>query len=267
MNKSINIIPFLLLLLQSCDTLFDIHPYDGKVTGETGVNSRNIKKINEKCSGKTTIRFVMTGDTQRWYEETKKFVDAINARDDIDFVVHGGDVTDFGLADEFMWQRNILNKLKVPYVALLGNHDCLATGEHVFREVFGDENFSFMAGNVEFVCLNTNALEYDYSRPVPDFEFIENELNVSHDNQKTIVVMHAPPYSEQFNNNVARGFQERIKLFPGLQFCLYAHVHKINVTDMFEDGVIYYSCANIEKRNYLVFTITPDGYMYEVENF
>ena len=77
---------------------------------------------------------------------------------------------------EFEKQRDILNRLNVPYVCLLGNHDCLATGKEVFNTIFGDENFSFTAGNVRFVCLNTNALEFDYSEAVPDFSFLEREL-------------------------------------------------------------------------------------------
>lgn len=36
---------------------------------------------------------------------------------------------------------------------------------------------------------------------------------------------------------------------------------------LFEDGIIYYGCANIAKRSYLLFTLTPDDYMYEVVNF
>ena len=29
---------------------------------------------------------------------------------------------------------------------------------------------------MEFVCLNTNAMEFDYSRPIPDFTFLEKEI-------------------------------------------------------------------------------------------
>ena len=53
----------------------------------------------------------------------------------------------------------------VPYVGLIGNHDCLGTGEETFRIVFGDPNFSFIAGRIKFVCLNTNAfIEFFVSR-------------------------------------------------------------------------------------------------------
>ena len=52
------------------------------------------------------------GDSQRWYDATEDFVKEINKRDDIDFVIHGGDMSDFGVTKEFLWQRDIMNGLK-----------------------------------------------------------------------------------------------------------------------------------------------------------
>ena len=158
---------FLCLLMAGCD-MIDYHPYDVHISGETDVNAHNIAQIEQNCQNKTTIRFVTMGDSQRWYDETADFVSHLNKRDDIDFVIHGGDVSDFGVTDEFLWQRDIMNKLKIPYVVLLGNHDCLGTGEETYRAIFGNPNFSFIAGRVKFVCLNTNAIEFDYSRPIPE---------------------------------------------------------------------------------------------------
>ena len=43
------------------------------------------------------------------------------------------------------------------FVALLGNHDCLGTGNQSYQKIFGNPDFSFIAGKVNFVCLNTNA--------------------------------------------------------------------------------------------------------------
>lgn len=259
---------FVLSLFSACD-MFDSHPYDGQVKGETGINAKNIARIEEATSGKTTIKFAMMGDSQRYYDETEEFVQKINQRDDIDFVIHGGDLTDFGATEEFMWQRDIMNGLKVPYVALLGNHDCLGNGQAVFNTIFGEENFSFLAGDVKFVCLNTNALEFDYSKPVPDFNFIEQELNEERPgHEKTIFAMHVRPYSEQFNNNVAWIFQDVIKRFPNLQFCLTAHEHRVQADDLFNDGIMYYGCANMEKKSYLVFTVNADNtYTYEVVEY
>ena len=41
-----------------------------------------------------------------------------------------------------------MNKLHVPMSLLIGNHDCLGTGEETYRAVFGDPNFSFIAGRI-----------------------------------------------------------------------------------------------------------------------
>lgn len=267
MKQKIFVLLFL-LVLYACD-MFEYHPYDGHIKGEVHINSKNIKQIEESCKGKTTIRFAMLGDTQRRYDETRDFVKTLNKRDDIDFVILAGDVSDFGMTEEFMWIRDIMNNLKAPYVTLIGNHDCLGNGEYVFKEIFGDLNFSFLAGDTKFVCLNTNALEYDYSRPVPDFQFIEKELADDRaEYKKTVFAMHVRPFEEQFNNNVANVFQYSISRFRNLQFCLNAHDHIISADDLFDDGIIYYGTADIGSRSYLIFTLNPDDeYEYEVVYF
>ena len=255
---------FLCLLIAGCD-MIDYHPYDVHISGETDVNAHNIAQIEQNCQNKTTIRFVTMGDSQRWYDETDDFVSPLNKRDDIDFVIHGGDVSDFGVTDEFLWQRDIMNKLKIPYVVLLGNHDCLGTGEETYRAIFGDPNFSFIAGRVKFVCLNTNAIEFDYSRPIPDFEFLAAQIRDREEEfDKTVVSMHIRPFCNEFNNNVAHVFQRYIKEFPGLQFCTSAHEHHRFEKDLFEDGIMYYMSDCMKNRNYYIFTITPDGYEREV---
>lgn len=260
------IIPFIsLFAFVACDA-FEYHPHDAKITGDTNINAKNIALIENKCAGKTSFRFAFVSDTQGWSDETEKFVKALNARDDIDFVVHGGDIADFGVTKEFLWQRDILNKLKVPYVVIIGNHDCLGTGPDVYKKIFGAENFAFVAGNVKFLCLNTNALEYDYSNPIPDFQFLENHIRAA-STQKSILVMHGRPYSDVFNNNVAKVFQGYITQLPSLQFCLNGHDHAFQMEDLFDDGIIYYGTPNIEKKAFLLFTINPEGYEYEMVEF
>lgn len=147
----------------------------------------------------------------------------------------------------------------------MGNHDCLGTGEETFTEVFGEPNFSFIAGRIKFVCLNTNAIEYDYSRPIPDFEFMENAMSERREEfDRTVVSMHIRPYCVEFNNNVARVFQRYVNEMPGILFCTAAHEHKLYEEDIFEDGIMYYMSDCMKRRNYNVFTITPTGYEHEV---
>lgn len=136
---------FIIMGLQGCE-MFEAHPYDTFVRGEKNLNEKHIKRIETTLCGKDTIRFAFISDTQRWYDETKDFVRSINKRQDIDFVLHGGDLSDFGATHEFILQRDILFGLRMPWVSLLGNHDCLGTGENVFNEIFGTPNFHFVAG-------------------------------------------------------------------------------------------------------------------------
>lgn len=269
MKMKITLITLLsiLLVLPGCDML-DSHPYDVSVSGKRHLTDSNVAEIEARTYGKREIRFVMISDTQRGYDETNDAVRSINSMPDVDFVVHGGDLTEFGSTREFEWKRDILNKLDVPYVCVIGNHDCLATGPQVYRSMFGEFNYSFVAGDVLFVCLNTNAMEFDYSVDVPDFSFIRRQLSGIPDRvRKTVILMHAPPRSDQFHDNVAEEFHSLVARFPDVQFCLYGHCHEIAVDDMFGDGIIYYQCANIKKRSYLTFTINEDSYEYRVVRF
>jgi predicted phosphodiesterase len=257
----------LTLLLGSCD-LIEYHPYDCRISGESGINARNIKSIETTTMGRDSFRFAVISDTQRWYDETSDEVNSINARGDIDFVIHCGDLSDFGATKEFEWMRDILNGLKVPYVCVLGNHDCLGTGEDTFTHIFGEKNYTFTAGNVQFICLNTNAMEYDYSEPVPDFTFMESVRDsLPSTVKRSIVVMHVRPYDDQFNDNVAKVFEYYVKQYPGLMFSLCGHGHHFSAEDLFNDGNIYYECPSSSQHTYLVFSVKKDSYSYEKVDF
>lgn len=248
--------------MSSCDML-ESHPYDVDVAYRN-INRDAIRQIEADCAGKETIRYVWMGDTQRWYDETEDFVRHVNARGDIDFVMHGGDISDFGMGREFDWVHKIMRKLDMPYLALIGNHDLLGNGLDVYEKMYGELDFSFVVGQMKFVCVNTNALEFDYSHSVPDFLFLRGEIRDTRPHEQTIVAMHANPFGEQFNNNVADIFQDYIKRLKNLRFCMHAHAHRLMVNDFFEDGVIYYGCSAMKDRCYMVFTVTPDDYSYEV---
>ena len=80
---------------------------------------------------------------------------------------------------------------------------------------------------------------------------------------RTIVIMHAPPYSDQFNNNVCKAFRRYLDFFPGLIFCVYGHNHNDVVNDIYGDGLLFYGIDCAEHRNYRILTLTPDSYEME----
>ncbi len=258
----------LLLALTGCEA-FDIHPYDVDVKGPTGINHSNIQLIQQNLLEKDTFRFACISDTHQWYSDTQDAVADINRRaDKIDFVIHGGDLTDTGTIKEFEWCDKVLSALKVPYAAMLGNHDYLGTGEEYFAKKYGEHNFSMIAAGVKLVFLDTNATEYDYVAAVPDLNYIRQQsIEDSTKFDRTIVLMHARPYSDQFNNNIAEPFEYYLLNFLKPMFCINGHDHSLRIDNLFNDGLLYFGLPSTSGRQYMIFTITPNGYNYEIVNF
>lgn len=265
--KQVILFSLCFFFMSACDML-ESHPYDVHLKRKD-INKKNIEQIEANCQGKDTIRFVWMGDVQRAYDEAQDMVRDINAREGIDFVLNGGDMTDFGMVREFDWVEDVMEELKVPHVSLIGNHDLLGNGKDVFEAMYGDMNFSFIAGHTKIICLNTNALEFDYSVPVPDFNFMYEELSdtLTREYHQTIVTMHAHPFGEQFNNNTVHFFQYFVRTYKNILFCTHAHTHQYTINDYFDDGILYYCCASAKKRHYLIFTVSRDQYTYESIHF
>lgn len=257
------------LLLSSCSGgVFDTHPYDVDISGETGINARQMSVIESKFANKDTLRVAFISDTHLWLSDAKDQVEDVNRRKNVDFVVHCGDLTDTATEVEFEWSRDILSDLNYPFVALIGNHDFLGTGDQTYEVMYGPMDFSFIAGRVKFLCLNTNATEYDYLAAIPNFDWMEEEMTKDSDRfDRTVIIMHAPPYSDQFNNNVCKAFRRYLDYFPGLMCCVYGHNHDDTVSDFYNDGLIFYGIDCAQHRNYRILTITPDGYEMEQIRF
>lgn len=75
----------------------------------------------------------------------------------VDFVIFGGDITEFGSDDEIALAHSIISQLKMPWYIVGGNHDSKwsESGCNTFKEVFGYEFFDFEAGGVRFIGTNS----------------------------------------------------------------------------------------------------------------
>src|SRR5688572_17958288 len=65
-----------------------------------GVNAINLQRL-DTLPVDDTISIAFVGDSQRFYDELELFIDTVNAIPSIDFVLLAGDITDFGLLEEF----------------------------------------------------------------------------------------------------------------------------------------------------------------------
>ena len=255
------------ILASGCDS-FQYHPYEVRFDGERNINHNNIVKIEGQCRNLDSLCVAFISDSHHDYTALCDMVGDINRRDSIDFVIHLGDLTDTGTIKEYVWARDYLSRLNKPYVVLIGNHDFLGTGDEIYSKMFGSMDFSFIAAGVKFLCVNTNATEYDHIADIPDFQFLEDEaIADSALFDRTVVCMHAHPYSDQFNNNVAKPFEYYVKNLPGILFCINGHDHNLQFNDLFGDGLMYYGVTCVSDRQYMIFNINKEGYRYEVIDF
>lgn len=249
----------IILTLVACNK-FDYHPYDTHIDGDRHINTDCIQRIEQSMQGRKRIRFAVMSDSQRWYDATRTMVRSINAQPDLDFVIHCGDLTDFGMTNEFEWMRNELARLEYPYVAALGNHDCLGTGRDVFKAMYGEFNFSFNAGNTHFLVLNTNGLEFDHISEAPNLAFMAaNAATLPDSIERTVVVMHAAPMSDQFGSERWDDYQKALKAYPNVQFSVCGHEHRPAVRYPEEGCIPYYLAGCTEQKMYYVFTLNEDG--------
>ncbi|MCQ2147838.1 MAG: PQQ-binding-like beta-propeller repeat protein [Bacteroidales bacterium] len=88
--------------------------------------------------------------------DLQAIIEDINSQKGIDFVVMGGDLTDFGSDEEIAAVKATLDKLSPEYYVVAGNHDAKwsESGCNTFKEVFGYEHFNFTKKGWRFLGLN-----------------------------------------------------------------------------------------------------------------
>ncbi len=144
-------IVLVLLVLCSCSKLTQYSPYDAN-TEHSNVNSQNIAKILSKQQPGDSLVFIAISDTHTDYSDLRAAVTTINEMEGISFVLVCGDITDWGLFNEFDDYYHLISRLNIPFITQIGNHDYLSNGKLIFNKMFGPTNFYFDIGNYRWLC-------------------------------------------------------------------------------------------------------------------
>jgi Icc protein len=244
----------------SCDSLFQYNPNEIILKdSERDLNNKNIARI-QKLPAADTIRFILMGDTQRWYDESADFVKSANNQRDVSFVLHAGDISDFGLTQEFQWVNEIMLRLKYPYLTVIGNHDIVANGPTTYARMYGAFNYSFEFGNHKFIFLNTNSREYAFDGSTPNLNWLSAQLKNNPGNKNTVVVAHVPPFDADFDPDLAEQYARMLADDPNVRYSLYGHQHTFKDGEFYEDGVYYFVTTSMGARGYLLVSSWKDGY-------
>jgi Icc protein len=150
---------------------------------------KQLERIAELEAPKGPFRFAVVSDNHAEYDALGEVVDVLNARDDLAFVVHLGDMTDLGLREQYRQTLDELLQLDIPFATAIGNHDALSSGVDIYRAMFGPLDYTFTYGGVRFVVVNANTLEFP-DRQVPNPAWLEDAVAPSSDLSGVITFSH-----------------------------------------------------------------------------
>ena len=241
----------LFFMLMSCKR-FMFHPNEIRPQ-EKALNARNIEKI-KALPPKQTFNFILLGDTQRFYDEVDDFIDHANTSDSISFVLIAGDLVDFGLNREYNWIAAKFGKLKIPYVAVIGNHDMLGNGRKIYAEMFGAENFSFNYGTNKFILFNSNSREVNYNGELPNINWLKQQLQ-DEGAENIFLLSHVPPFSVDFDSNLEDDYTALLAAQPKARLSMHGHEHQYKYLQPYENGPPYLVAAATQKRSYALVTV------------
>jgi 3',5'-cyclic-AMP phosphodiesterase len=254
----------LLINITSCKELFQYSPNEVRLEEEEkNLNQKNIAKL-QAIPAQDQIKFVVIGDSQRFYDDLDDFVTNINLQTGISFVLLNGDISDFGLNKEFKWINRILKKLTIPYFAVIGNHDMLANGRLIYKEMFGEENFSFTYGGYKFIGLNTNSQETGFDGSIPDLPWLEKELNSAY--KQVFVFSHVPPFSGQFDEKKIHDYTSTLRNH-NVGMSIHGHQHDYSYSFPYADGIPYLVVGSMNKRSYAIVSVNNESTEVEEHHF
>lgn len=219
------------------------------------LNAKNITKLMDtESAANDTVTILYIGDTHRFYDELNALVSHANTLPQIDFLVLAGDITDFGMLEQYLKIYTLLQKLNVPYICAIGNHDLTTNGADVYAHMFGEKNFSFTYKGYKFLFHDTNGREYKFIGNVPNIYWLTSQL-IDTTSRWFIGVSHVPPYSTDFDKSLEYPYVNLFASKPNFILSLHGHLHVAGDSHYYKDGVRYMTCNSVEKKNSTLLTL------------
>jgi 3',5'-cyclic AMP phosphodiesterase CpdA len=192
------------------------HGYSMAVIGDNHASrhtfSRIIDRINDDNSQnrklwlakKAELAKLNASKTIPEAEKTRKaaaletLIDEIHKKQTL-FVIDCGDLAYDGDVTKYRLTLELFNRLDMPIVTAIGNHDIRGEGRPAYRDVFGPENYSFVIGNSDYIVVD----DANGKRIEPaQMAWLKKQLEESKPYDDCFVIMHVPPFKGHQNPNV-----------------------------------------------------------------
>jgi len=258
----------IILLHISCSDIIEYSPYQVKVNqSQIYLNQENLIRIqNLESTDLNPFKIVLISDTHTEYDDLNHIIIELNKRDDYDFIINIGDITESGLYKEYKWYSDIIKTLNKPIITVIGNHDCRSNGKYIYDEMFGNPNFTFEYNNCKFIIFNDIIWGEDLENP--DFEWFNTSLHNDKQFNHVIPFSHIPPWDGQFSYANEMTFNYILDN-NNITYSFHGHDHHFSVRQPYKDilgNVVYTTIENIKKRTYFLLTIEKDNIKIEKVN-
>ena len=193
----------------------------------------------------------------RSVQDLRRCIRDVNSLDGLDFVLIGGDLTDFGTDEEIRDVKGMLDSISTRYYVVAGNHDAKwsESGCNTFKEVFGYERFEFVCKGWRFIGCNCGPDMRMAPALIPQ-ESME-WLRSLPESGRTIFINHYPQDTSVLNYFDVTRELKRI----GTRFAIGGHWHRNTVLDYGGiPGVLGRSTLSAGKEpGYTIFSIQDDS--------
>jgi outer membrane protein assembly factor BamB/predicted MPP superfamily phosphohydrolase len=194
-------------------------------------------------------------------QDLQRTIADINKRNDLDFVVLTGDITELGTNEELATAKKILDGLKIKWFIIPGNHDVgwSESGGESYVSTFGGDRFSFDHNGIRFIGCSSGPYVRmsDGHIPLDAMTWMKNILDTTPQSMPVIFLNHYPMDNQMDN------WYEVIDLLKKkntiLIMCGHGHTNKVlNFEDI--PGVMGRSNLRAKKEagGYNFVTVTTD---------
>lgn len=251
----------ILILFTACENIFEFSAYVANVKeNDKNTNAKNLQLIEDIQSESKDFKFAFVTDTHFFYNNLKTVINDINKKEDVLFVILGGDYTEQGLLKEYEIFYDILKNLEKPFATVIGNHDYSSNGGIIYKEMFGDFNYSFQFNDNKFVLFDNIVWE---SNKNPDFDWLSSELSNSALFNQVFVIAHIPPSDAQFNDTMEQTYAS-IMLENNVSLSIHGHIHGYSFKKAFGDGIDYLTVPSLKKPEYCIIHVKEDSFDIEL---